>query len=148
VRMDRERPSKTIWDLKLAPGGFVDIEFIAQALHLTGGAIARDVLSPNTGEALAKLVAAGLLAPDVGARLASAWRLWSDLTQMLRVCVAGDFAPETAPPPLMARLAAIAGVEGAEALERRVRTVQQAVRGDFVQIVGAPGDGNAAQPRS
>jgi glutamate-ammonia-ligase adenylyltransferase len=148
VRMDRERPSKTIWDLKLAPGGFVDIEFIAQALQLTGGAIARDVLSPNTGEALAKLVAAGLLAPDVGARLASAWRLWSDLTQMLRVCVAGDFAPETAPPPLMARLAAIAGVEGAEALERRVRTVQQAVRGDFVQIVGAPGDGNAAQPRS
>ena len=148
VRMDRERPSKTIWDLKLAPGGFVDIEFIAQALQLTGGAIARDVLSPNTGEALAKLAAAGLLAPDVSARLASAWRLWSDLTQMLRVCVAGDFVPETAPPPLMARLAAIAGVEGAEALERRVRTVQQAVRGDFVQIVGAPGDGNAAQPRS
>jgi [glutamine synthetase] adenylyltransferase / [glutamine synthetase]-adenylyl-L-tyrosine phosphorylase len=144
ARMDRERPSKTVWDLKLAPGGFVDIEFIAQALQLTAGAIARDVFSPNTGEALAKLAAAGLLATDVSVRLANAWRLWSDLTQMLRVCVAGDFAPETAPPPLMARLAAIAGVDGAEALERRVRTVQQAVRGDFVQVVGAPGDGNAA----
>jgi [glutamine synthetase] adenylyltransferase / [glutamine synthetase]-adenylyl-L-tyrosine phosphorylase len=106
------------------------------------------VFSPNTGEALSKLAATGLLAPDVAARLGNAWRLWSDLTQMLRVCVAGEFSPDTAPPPLVTRLAAIAGVEAPHALERRIRMVQQAVRDDFVQIVGAPSDGNVAQPRS
>ncbi|HYD72275.1 MAG TPA: bifunctional [glutamine synthetase] adenylyltransferase/[glutamine synthetase]-adenylyl-L-tyrosine phosphorylase, partial [Candidatus Binatia bacterium] len=78
--MDRERPSKSVWDLKLAPGGFVDIEFIAQALQLTAGVLARNVLSPNTGEALAKLTAAGLLGSDMSGRLGGAWRLWSDLT--------------------------------------------------------------------
>src|SRR5690606_25875023 len=34
ARMDRERPSKIAWDLKLAPGGFVDIECAVQALQL------------------------------------------------------------------------------------------------------------------
>src|SRR5690606_28324002 len=32
--MERERAGRSVWDLKLAPGGFVDIEFIAQALQL------------------------------------------------------------------------------------------------------------------
>jgi glutamate-ammonia-ligase adenylyltransferase len=148
VLMDRERPSKSIWDLKLAPGGFVDIEFIAQAQQLTAGALAQQVLAPNTGEALSKLAATGLLTPDVSARLSDAWRLWSDLQQVLRVCFSGEFNPETAPPPLRARLAGIGGVDSFEALEARIRTVQQAVRGDFLQIVGAPRDGNGASARS
>ena len=146
--MDRERPRKSVWDFKLAPGGFVDIEFIVQALQLTAGAVARDVFSPNTGEALSKLSATGLLAPDVSARLAGAWRLWSDLTQMLRVCVTGEFNPDTAPAPLLARLAGIGGTEGPSALQSRIKMVQQAVRSDFLQIVGAPGDGNRDPARS
>jgi [glutamine synthetase] adenylyltransferase / [glutamine synthetase]-adenylyl-L-tyrosine phosphorylase len=146
--MDRERPSKTVWDLKLAPGGFVDIEFIAQALQLAAGALARDVLSSNTGEALSKLAAAGLLAPDVAARLGSAWRLWSDLQQMLRVCVAGEFDPETAPPPLRARLGHVTRLESFDRLQSEIRLVQQDVRADFLQIVGPVRDGNGEQPRS
>ncbi len=146
--MDRERPSKSIWDLKLAPGGFVDVEFIAQALQLTAGVLTPNVLAPNTGEALSKLSGTGLVAADVGERLAEAWRLWSDLTQVLRVCIAGEFNPENAPAPLRARLARLAGVGDFSALEARMRTLQQAVRGDFLQIVGAPGDPNSAGTRA
>ncbi len=141
--MDRERPSKSIWDLKLAPGGFVDIEFIAQALQLTAGALAPKVLSPNTGEALAKVAATGLLAPDAAARLSSAWRLWSDLTQILRVSVGGDFKPEAAPPPLLARLSDIGGQPDFAALEAEMRLLQQQVRADFLATIGAPPEGNA-----
>lgn len=136
--MDRERPSKSIWDLKLAPGGLVDIEFIVQALQLTAGALAPQVLSANTGEALAKLSATGLLSADAAERLGAAWRVWSDLTQVLRVTVTGEFAPASAPPPLIARLADLAGADSREALEARVSMLQQAVRADFFHIVGAP----------
>jgi len=146
--MDRERPSKSLWDLKLAPGGFVDIEFIAQALQLTAGALAPQVLSPNTGEALARLSATGLLSLEASGRLISAWRLWSDLTQLLRVCVAGDFHPETAPQPLQQRLAQLGRVQSFDALEAEMRILQHAVRGDFLQIVGAPGDGRVRPARS
>ncbi|MFN3465904.1 MAG: DUF294 nucleotidyltransferase-like domain-containing protein, partial [Terricaulis sp.] len=133
ARMDRERPSKSAWDLKLAPGGFVDIEFAAQALQL----IAADeaVIAANTGEALAKLTASGVLQPEAGARLDEAWRLFSSLQQTLRIALDGEFNLETAPQPLVGRLAAIAGVSSGAELETLLRATQAAVRADFLQIV-------------
>ncbi|MEZ5957942.1 MAG: bifunctional [glutamine synthetase] adenylyltransferase/[glutamine synthetase]-adenylyl-L-tyrosine phosphorylase [Hyphomonadaceae bacterium] len=139
ARMDRERPSKSVWDLKLAPGGFVDIEFAAQALQLTAGS--EQVIDANTGEALSKLADAGLLAAETLARLASAWRLLSSLQQTLRIAVSGDFSLDSAAKPLIGRLVALAGVSGGEELETMLRATQAAVRADFLQIVGAPSDG-------
>jgi glutamine synthetase adenylyltransferase len=50
--MEQERPAKGDWDLKLAKGGLVDIEFIAQLLQIiqapNGG-----LLEVNTAKALA-----------------------------------------------------------------------------------------------
>ncbi len=133
VLMERERPSRNHWDLKLAPGGFVDIEFAAQALQL----VAQDesVIDANTGEALARLAASGVLSEDVRARLSDAWRLLSSLQQTLRICAAGDFTLEGAPQPLVGRLAVLAGASGAEELETILRATQAAVRADFLQIV-------------
>ena len=47
--IDKEKPPRDIWDLKLIPGGLIDIEFIAQYLALI--AAARDVplQRPDTG---------------------------------------------------------------------------------------------------
>jgi [glutamine synthetase] adenylyltransferase / [glutamine synthetase]-adenylyl-L-tyrosine phosphorylase len=147
ARMDRERPSRSAWDLKLAPGGFVDIEFAAQALQLIWAARSQDVISANTGDALARSTQVGALAPDAAARLTSAWRLWSALQQVLRICVAGELSADAAPAPLLGRLAAIANCRIDE-LEAVVRATQSAVRADFLQIVSAPGDGSAAAVRS
>lgn len=133
-RMDRDRPSRSEWDLKLAPGGFVDIEFAAQALQLTASDEA--VIDANTGEALAKLVAAGLLDPDAGARLGAAFRLLSSLQQTLRISVSGEFGLDAIPRPLVGRLAVLANVSGGEELETLLRATQAAVRADFLQIVG------------
>lgn len=134
ARMDRERPSRSAWDIKLAPGGFVDIEFAAQALQLT--ATNEAVIDANTGEALEKLTKAGAVTADVATRLDGAWRLLSTLQQTLRIAVSGDFSLETAPRPLIGRLVALADVISGEELETVVRATQAAVRADFLQIVG------------
>ena len=55
-------PGRNRWDLKFAPGGLVDIEFIAQTLQLQRAADAPDVLRTNTIEALDALAKAGALA--------------------------------------------------------------------------------------
>lgn len=141
--MERERRGRGAWDLKLAPGGFVDIEFIAQALQLIHAAESPHILAANTGEALERLTAAGALDQESGDRLASTWRTLSDLQQLLRIAVDGEFTPEVAPAPLLARIAALLGAATAEETERRLSALQQAVRADFVQIVGLPGDGSA-----
>lgn len=140
-RMERERGAKSEWDLKLAPGGFVDVEFIAQALQLAHAAEAPEALSPNTGEALARLARAGKLDAAVCARLRAGWRLWSDLQHMLRICIGGEFNPLDAPPPLPPRLAALSGDPDFEALDAKVRAVQAAIRADFIAIIGPLGDG-------
>ncbi|MDZ4693482.1 bifunctional [glutamine synthetase] adenylyltransferase/[glutamine synthetase]-adenylyl-L-tyrosine phosphorylase [Terricaulis sp.] len=146
-RMERERAAKSIWDLKLAPGGLVDIEFIAQALQLVHAADALDALSPNTGEALQQLHSAGKLDAQACAKLTEAWALWSALQHLLRICVAGEFKPDDAPAPLLERLAALGGVPDFEALEAKVRSVQGQVRELFTQIVGPLGDGSQALRR-
>lgn len=134
--MDRERAGKSMWDLKLAPGGFVDIEFIAQALQLTHAARDASILSANTGEALARLAGAGALSQAQHARLRQAWLLWSDLQQTLRVCVGGNLAPEDAAAPLLAKIASLAGAESFEAAQARIAETQAAVRADFVALIG------------
>lgn len=134
--MDRERPGRGVWDFKLSPGGLVDIEFIVQALQLVWAHRAPEVLSPNTGEALQRLSLAGALAPQLAVRLTEAWRLWSDLQQMLSICIDGEFDPTSAPPPLLARLGASVGAADLAAIEARLRAVQAAVRADFAAIVG------------
>ena len=48
-------PGKNVWDLKHAPGGLVDIEFIAQTLLLVHAPVRPDVLDTNTISALEKL---------------------------------------------------------------------------------------------
>lgn len=140
-RMERERAAKSIWDLKLAPGGLVDIEFIAQALQLAHAHQVPQALSSNTGEALTRLQAAGKLDAGACQQLIDAWTMWSALQHLLRISVAGEFSPAPAPPPLLDRLAALGGAASFEALEEKVRAVQLAVRERFVEIVGPLGDG-------
>ncbi|HRE44553.1 MAG TPA: bifunctional [glutamine synthetase] adenylyltransferase/[glutamine synthetase]-adenylyl-L-tyrosine phosphorylase [Terricaulis sp.] len=137
--MDRERAGKSVWDLKLAPGGFVDIEFIAQALQLTSAAQTPEVLSVNTGVALDRLQQAGALSAAQHQVLTQAWRLWSDLQQMLRVCTGGNLAPDEAAQPLLDKIAALAGAADFAAAQARVLQTQAKVRAAFEAIVGPVG---------
>ncbi len=141
AHMARERPAKSPWDLKLAPGGFVDIEFLAQTLQLLEARAHPNVLSPNTGDALAALVEAGVLSADTGARLQSGWQLLSDLQQALRICVEGEFVPEQASDALKARLAAIGHAGSFDQLQQRLQADKLALRAAFTDLVGPLGDG-------
>ena len=127
-------------------GGFVDLEFIAQALQLTSGK--PDLLAQNTGVALDNLVSGGVLRPDAGATLRGAFALLSVLNQTLRVSVVSSSDPASWPAPLKARLAEIGGAADFEALEAQLRAVQSEGRAAFVQLIGAPGDGSAEPTRS
>jgi len=75
ARMAETFPGRNGWDLKHAPGGLVDIEFIAQTLQLVHAPASPGILDTDTVAALEKLRAAGLLAASdtdvliAGARL-------------------------------------------------------------------------------
>jgi len=83
ARMLRELPADGPWDVKLRPGGQVEVEFIAQTLQLVHGGAGR--FSTTTRLALGQLRDAGAL-PDADADLLiCADRVWRTVQGMLRI---------------------------------------------------------------
>jgi glutamate-ammonia-ligase adenylyltransferase len=114
--MRRERPPAHSWDLKLAPGGLVDIEFAAQALQLVHAA-SGGPLRARTRDALAALSAAGLGERHALEDLARAWRLQQDLSQVLKIALGDQGDPRSEPERLKALLARAGHATDFEALE-------------------------------
>src|SRR5882757_8968650 len=82
-----EKGEDDIWDLKLAAGGLVDIDFIAQYFQLAHAARKPEILSVSTLQVLDNAAKLGVLAQPDAEILRAAVRLYHDLTQILRLCV-------------------------------------------------------------
>ena len=141
--MLRERPPANGWDLKLTPGGLVDIEFAVQALQVAHAA-AGGPLETATGTALQALAAAGLADPAALTTLADALRLQSALNQLLKLALAEDADPAREPEGFRALLTRAAGCDSFDALQTRLDDTQckahlayQAVLQDLARAHGA-----------
>jgi glutamate-ammonia-ligase adenylyltransferase len=135
ARIEQEKGTKDIWDIKYHRGGLVDVEFIAQHLQLVYAHAHPDVLQQNTIAALENLRRAGLLAVSDADILVPAARLYHDLTQSLRLCVQGAFHPETAPNGLKAMLAAAAGLSSFAEVEATLRRRLEEVAERFEALI-------------
>jgi glutamate-ammonia-ligase adenylyltransferase len=133
--LERERPPKGDWDLKLSPGGLVDIEFAAQFLQLAHAAEGGP-LHPNTAEALAAFAASGLAPVRPIGELQAAWRLQQNLTQLLKVALE-DGDPSGEPAAFKRLLARAGAARGFPALVRKLEAAQAAARGAYEEVVGA-----------
>jgi glutamate-ammonia-ligase adenylyltransferase len=132
--MHRERPAKGEWDLKLSPGGLVDIEFAAQFLQLAHAA-EPGPLEPNTAAALAALRQSGLAPAGPAGDLEAAWRLQQDLTQLLKVALGDTADPSGEPPAFRALLARAGGVRDFRQLKATLARVQAAANRAYETIL-------------
>jgi glutamate-ammonia-ligase adenylyltransferase len=86
--MARERKPRHPFDLKLVPGGLVDLEFIAQSGQLVAGPIIAAPQAP-TATVLARLAATGLV--PGGDRLVEIHALYSAVVQLMSVALIEPF---------------------------------------------------------
>jgi glutamate-ammonia-ligase adenylyltransferase len=133
----REKGDGGGFDLKLAPGGLIDIEFIAQYLILAHAATTPELLCTGVRQALAAATAAGRLSAADGEALAEAHRLMTAVTQILRLTLPDDCAPETAAAGVKRRIAAAAGAPDFARLTASLTETRARVRAMFIRIVGA-----------
>jgi glutamate-ammonia-ligase adenylyltransferase len=131
-----EKGEDDIWDLKLAAGGLVDIDFIAQYLQLAHAAAKPEILSVSTLQVLDNSARSGVLPQAEAEVLRSAARLYHDLTQILRLCVSDKFKPEAAGENLLRVMARAGDTPDFSTLEARVRETQAEVRRVFLALVG------------
>jgi len=120
----REKPPQSHWDLKVTPGGFVDIEFAAQFLMLREGWRAEGIIEANTGACIEGLAARELLAPALAEDLMEAWRLQSRLSQFIALGTELPFDAAAARPSFRKRLAVAVGLPDFPILDRSLIEVQ------------------------
>ena len=131
----KEKGESDPWDLKLAAGGVIDIEFIAQYLALRHGADHPDLLAVETAQTLANAGRLGLVPAGVAERLVEAHRLYSTVMQMMRLTTEGAFDPAKAATGVLRRIAAAADCPDFPRLERQLLEVRSSVRALFRQLL-------------
>src|SRR5215510_79309 len=131
-----EKGDSDRWNLKYVAGGLTDIEFIAQYLQLIHAAQTPDILDTSTTQVLDKAWRLGLLKAEDAEVLRRAVRLYHDLTQILRLCLPGEFDPKAAAPGLIGLLARAADVPDFATLDALLGETQAKVRASFNRILG------------
>lgn len=136
--IESEKGPADPWDLKLARGGLFDLEFLAQYLVLAHAAD-YDELTADVGTARVFDVAGALklMPDDMAETLRGGYRLLSDVFQWQRLTVDGPFAPETAPPAVVTRIANAVGLPDAKVLSLHLDETRARVRQTYEAILRA-----------
>ena len=127
----KEKGESPVWDLKLARGGLMDIEFIAQTLVLTQAHAQPVIAQQNTASILSAARDQGLVDRDDIAILLEGYGLMRDMMQWQRTMIADDFDPKSADRTFLKRLAALAGLPDFKLLDAHLKEVQQKIRAIF-----------------
>jgi glutamate-ammonia-ligase adenylyltransferase len=131
-RLLRDLPASGPWDVKLRPGGQIEVEFIAQVLQLVSGEMA----GPATRDALA-----ALLPPDEAAPLLRADKLWRSVQGLLRILYGRNPSAKLSQAALDALFDAVrtAGLPAVDldGLQAIFEAVAADVRAAFIRHVGA-----------
>jgi glutamate-ammonia-ligase adenylyltransferase len=127
----QEKGDANPWDLKLAAGGVIDVEFIAQYLLLRHAAESPDIVLVATEAIIARAGEHGFLSEEDVETLTDAHRLYSNVTQMLRLTLDTAVDPATAGQGVKRRIANSADVPDFQRLERELAQTRARVRSIF-----------------
>ncbi|MFC5760772.1 bifunctional [glutamine synthetase] adenylyltransferase/[glutamine synthetase]-adenylyl-L-tyrosine phosphorylase [Rhizobium sp. GCM10022189] len=136
--IEKEKAPDNGWDLKLIAGGVIDIEFIAQYLALIAPAKGVDsgVNGLATGAAL-KALGDRLMSPADLDTCLEAFTLYTELSQLIRLCIDGLFDPKDAPAGLTELVCRAGDCPDIKTLEGEVKRLSKAVRKVFQTVVKA-----------
>ena len=111
-------------DLKLVPGGLIDLEFLCQYAAITGQS---GEATNGTAKALASLNIEKLNDGECG-HIAAAYQLFSGLMQVLRLCLKGDPDNDDLPKGLNDIMCKIGELPDMATLQAHVKNTAQTVR--------------------
>jgi glutamate-ammonia-ligase adenylyltransferase len=141
-RLLRDLPAHGPWDVKLRPGGQMEVEFVTQVLQLIHFAGQPERRSTTTRVALANLIESGALDSAEGEALIAADHLWRTIMSLLRLTVGPTTAPDL--PEASARILLLAtGEPTMHDLRAKMAQTATLVRDAFIRHIGDPGTAEA-----
>ncbi|MGI9365308.1 MAG: bifunctional [glutamine synthetase] adenylyltransferase/[glutamine synthetase]-adenylyl-L-tyrosine phosphorylase [Rhizobiaceae bacterium] len=129
--MDKERPPRDAWDVKLVPGGLVDIEFLTQTEVLFG----RVARKRTTADTLLSLTGDELQNDNV--TLYKAHASFLGVIQVLRLCLDKELPPQDGPRGMVELLLRQLDMPDMKAAEAYLKDTNRAVRNIFLKRLEA-----------
>lgn len=133
--IDAEKPPLNIFDLKLIPGGLIDLEFLAQYLALVAPQHGIKVSSGMTTAEGLKSLGTALINPDDLDTCLMTSRLYNEVSHVIRTCIDGRFEPSEAPAGLIDLMVRVAECPDLKSLEAELKRQSKAVRRIFQAVV-------------
>jgi len=124
----QEKGESDPWDLKLARGGLLDIEFIAQSLVLSFASQTSELCCRHTETILDVAKNFGYLSGDQAHSLIEAYRLMRDVMQWQRTMIGESFSLTEIDKLFLKRLASVAGLPDFKVLDAHLKATQSSVR--------------------
>ncbi len=134
----REKGENDRWDLKLAAGGVMDIEFIAQYLALAHACTHKGLLKQETRAILRAAVDAKLLDQEDGESLLDAAGLYANVTQILKLALDEGANPEKSAEGVKRRLAGAADLPDFAQLSGELDRQRRRTRAIFETTLATP----------
>ncbi|UCA46460.1 bifunctional [glutamine synthetase] adenylyltransferase/[glutamine synthetase]-adenylyl-L-tyrosine phosphorylase [Pseudochrobactrum sp. XF203] len=128
-----EKPPRDSWDLKLRSGGLIDLEFIAQFAVLTGQ-VATETRHTST-ELNLRHLKSDFSSPALAEELATAHHFYSNLTQIIRLCVDDNTGREDYLPGLLDLLCRAAELPDIAHVEHQLDQTTDTVAKAFKQLL-------------
>lgn len=128
-----EKPPRDKWDLKLRSGGLIDLEFIAQFAVLTGQ-VATESRHTST-ELNLRHLKPDFSSPALAEELATAHHFYSNLTQIIRLCVDDNTGREDYLPGLLELLCRAAELPDIAHVEHQLDQTTDTVAKAFKQLL-------------
>ncbi|MFN0025425.1 MAG: bifunctional [glutamine synthetase] adenylyltransferase/[glutamine synthetase]-adenylyl-L-tyrosine phosphorylase [Parvularculaceae bacterium] len=138
ARLAEAKPAIGPWDLKAAPGGATDLDFIVQVLTLAEASAARLQLHPETMRALAALRDAGALGAADALLLSGAHQKFEAAMQLSRAASGGVFAPGGAGEAVRRLMAAVFQAASLPDAEQKLIALEFGVRSVYETVVAGP----------
>ena len=137
-RIEKNKKSAGLWDVKHARGGLIDIEFITQYLQLKYAHSNSEVLATNTAEAIIRLSDSALLNHSHSEKLLEALALWTQIQGILRLTVGNNYNENRFSRPIRALLNKTCGSQDFGSLKKRVLDLQIACHAIFIELIEDP----------
>lgn len=134
--IDREKPPEDDWDFKLIPGGLVDIEFMMQYLSLRERALGwRPPIEETSTSYLIEVLGDPHLGQDMADQLTRALKFWTNMSQVIKLCVKGTFERSSAPQGLMDLILKSVHMPDEKMLDAEIKSNSKQIREIFKEVV-------------
>ncbi|ENN93385.1 bifunctional [glutamine synthetase] adenylyltransferase/[glutamine synthetase]-adenylyl-L-tyrosine phosphorylase [Bartonella bovis] len=130
--IEQKKPPKNRWDLKTIPGGIMDLEFIAQFAVITH--MIEFQIGTTTADILSHLPKSFLDQAFIS-ELYYAYCLYTNLSQIMRLCLNDYLNPDDMPPGLGDLLLHSVGEPDLLRIEKLIEETGQSVRSIFTQVL-------------